>query len=307
MMISMVMAKSRAPLGAGVVIALLLSACASRTDTPEPAVTEPAAQVTALEPIDCGPPITGVEPLLQAGRVIMLGELHGTHEAPAFVVRLACYGAQAGLEVRLGLELPAAEGAALADYLASAGSPEDRARLLAGKHWQGEMQDGRASEAMLALIERARELVAAGAPLDLFVFDYESMDWNERDAAMAATIIAQAEAHPRALIVTLSGNLHVRTVPGLRWDPNAVPMGVHVSAARPEALALDIRHPGGEIWACALREGGGQSCGPMSMKGYDPSGETEIELWRERNEAGLDGGYWLPALTPAPPAVQSSN
>ncbi len=274
------------------------------SDATLPERGEATSRSTRSESIDCGPAITGAEALLQGGRLVMLGEIHGSNEAPAFVGRLACHAARMGLEVQLGLELPRSEAPALAVYLDSEGSPEDRALLLAGAHWQRHDQDGRSSEAMLALIERIRELEAAGLALELFAFDADSWsDWNDRDAAMAEAIIARAKAHPRALVLTLSGNVHVRATPGQPWDPDAVPMGVHVRAARPDALALELRHDGGVVWACRAGEQG-QVCGPMRVQGQERSGALEIELSHERGEFCLDGAYWLRTLSPAPPAAE---
>ena len=49
------------------------------------------------------PPIEGLEPLLAPGKILLLGELHGTEESPAFALDVACHAANTGLEVIVGL------------------------------------------------------------------------------------------------------------------------------------------------------------------------------------------------------------
>lgn len=267
-----------------------------QSDTePEPAAPPPQAP-------SCGPPIAGAKAITRAGGLVMFGEIHGTHEAPDFVLSFACQALGAGLEVRLGLELPAAEASAVERYLDSDGLASDRAALLTGAHWQREEQDGRSSVGIADLLERARELRAAGLPLAVFVFDVDSWDeWNQRDAAMATSILGQANAHPSALVLTLSGNLHNRTMLGLPWDPEALPMGTSIRAARTDALSFDVRHHGGSAWIC-MQEG----CGATELSGADADGPSwAIERWPADDEHGYGGAYWLDTITSAPPAVST--
>src|SRR5256885_15904610 len=90
-----------------------------------------AGPVDAGAPPDCGPPIEGVELLSDAG-LVMLGEIHGTVELPAFVADLTCRVASSGRPVRLGIELDADEQPQIDAFLASAGTPSDRAALVDG-------------------------------------------------------------------------------------------------------------------------------------------------------------------------------
>lgn len=293
----MMLSTTRLPLALALVLACTH---ASEAPTRTPTTSTPAQQTT----LDCGPAIAGSEPLLQPG-LVMLGEMHGSHEIPALVGTLACHGAAQGLAVRVGLELPLAERDAVARYLASEGSEADVAALLQGEFWQRSEQDGRSSAAMLALLERIRVLQAAGAELDAFTFDrLPQGGWNERDAAMAAEILARSEAEPDALVITLSGNLHTRATTGLPWDPEAVPMAQHVRAVRADARTLDVRHGGGSVWACWMVEDG-MSCGPMETRSPPLPEAIEtpaIMLWSTRGEYEYDGVFVLEQLTPAPPA-----
>lgn len=273
-------------------LGLLLAACAA------PPAAAPTAPATAAAP-DCGPAISGLDAVAGPGRLVMLGELHGTREIPAFVGDLACQAARGGVPVRLGLELPRSDAPALARFLAGQGDDVARAAVLASEHWQRPEQDGRGSEAMLALIERVGSLRRAGLDIDLFAFDPGSLapTWNERDAAMAAAIRERVAAEPRALVLTLSGNLHNRTVPGLPWDPSAVPMGVHVRREIPDALSLDVRYLAGTAWICQER------CESTEVGGSATGEPRRIALAAAPDEYGHDGVFAVGAITAATPAV----
>ncbi len=60
-------------------------------------------------------------------RLLVLGEFHGTRETPLLVRELMEAYAADGTPVRLALELPTDENAALATYLASSGTVKARA------------------------------------------------------------------------------------------------------------------------------------------------------------------------------------
>lgn len=254
-------------------------------------------------PPDCGPTIDGSRAIAHEARLIMFGEIHGTYETPEFVISFVCQVVTSGQQLRLGLELPAAEAAAIARFLESDGQATDRAALLAGAHWRRDEQDGRSSEAILTLLDDARRLRAAGLPLEVFVFDVDAWaDWNERDSSMAARILEEADTHPEAMIVTLSGNLHNRTVPGLPWDPEAQPMGTWIRAERPEALSFDLRHHGGTAWIC-MKEG----CGSVDLSGSIGGPSWAVELWPSPDEHGYGGVFWIGSITAAPPAIGAAE
>ncbi|HTQ81108.1 MAG TPA: hypothetical protein VMM92_14000, partial [Thermoanaerobaculia bacterium] len=104
------------------------------------------------------PAIAGLAPLLAPGHGLLLGEVHGTVESPAFLANAVCLALQAGRSVTVALEIPLQEEARFEAYLGSAGSAADRTALLAGAFWQDPYQDGRRSQAMLALLESLRRL-----------------------------------------------------------------------------------------------------------------------------------------------------
>lgn len=52
---------------------------------------------------DCTP-LAGTEHVLEPGTVVLLGEIHGTIEAPEAVSRLACVALEQGRRVTIGLD-----------------------------------------------------------------------------------------------------------------------------------------------------------------------------------------------------------
>lgn len=295
------------------ILAVLLTQAACRATSPDPKPpVAPAPTVSAVdeepEPpaVDCGEAIEGADEVLRPGGLVMLGEMHGTRQIPAFTADLVCLGAARGLPVRLGVELPLGEQAAIDTYLAAPATPAtpaDRDALLSSDLWTRPDQDGRSSEAMLALIERVRTLRQAGLDVTLFSFDIENRgDWNARDARMAALILERASAEPQALVITLSGNVHNRITPGLPWSADAVPMGVIVHRARPDAISLDARYQEGTAWVCLS----GTGCGVARLRGSTDSPERRLVMQTEPDANGYHGTFSVGAIEAAPPAVAPS-
>ncbi|MGH1344194.1 MAG: hypothetical protein ACRBN8_21725 [Nannocystales bacterium] len=275
---------------------------------PDPVAAEPgpiADPAAAESPIDCGAPIEGSEPLLEPGRLILMGELHGTTQIPMFVAELSCKAARSGTAVRLGLEIPRAESSAVAAFLASNGDEAALAALTAGSHWTRPDQDGRSSVATVSVLEHVRRWRNAGLEIVPFAFDVDEHGaWNERDASMAAEILKHSTADPDALVLVLSGNLHNRTSVGLPWDPEAVPMGVSIAGARPDMLSLDVRYRKGTAWICAPQ------CGVAEIGGSQAApGETErsVALFESPNEFGHHGVFTVGAVEAAVPAVAGES
>jgi hypothetical protein len=66
-------------------------------------------------------------------RVIVLGEVHGTNEAPGFAGRLVCSLAAIGDEVVLALEIPEFSTPNIADYMSSDNEAQRTTRRVDGK------------------------------------------------------------------------------------------------------------------------------------------------------------------------------
>jgi hypothetical protein len=178
----------------------------------------------------CGAPVRGLE-LLRDDQLVLVGEMHGTEESPAFVARLLCERDERPSV--LGLEIPASEQAALDAFLASDGEAPALRALVASPHWQraSQEQDGRSSLAMLALVETVRRARMAGRSIAVVAFDVEPGNGDDRDRRMAQNLMAARAAHPGAALIALTGNIHARTAKGTPWDPDLVPMGAHLRRA----------------------------------------------------------------------------
>lgn len=246
------------------------------------------------------PAAPGLEALLEPGTVLLLGELHGTREAPAFVETVACRALARDLPVLVGLELPVAEAAKVAEYLASDGGERAEAALLAGPLWQAEYQYGVASRAVVDLLDALRARKAAGAAVEVVLYDPGRV--AERDRGMAQNLAAALGARTEAFAVVLSGNLHNRLTVGTRFDPELEPMG-HLLVKRlagRRVVSLDMAHQGGTAWLCFNSDA--EECGPKKVTGE--AGRTSgVELDAADDGRPYSGRYFTGPVTASPPAT----
>jgi uncharacterized protein (TIGR03067 family) len=252
--------------------------------------------VAAAEPCK---PIAGLEPLLRPGTVLLLGELHGTAESPAFALDVACHAAVADLSVVLALELPKDEQGLVDTFLSSKGAETDRTALLAGARWRSSYQDGRTSEAMFDVIDGARKLRAKKPSLRVALFDMPTgAPRGQRDREMGhnlARIVGEAK---KAMVISLSGNIHSRITKGSARNRDFEPMGyVLKQAAKIDRLvSLDVAHGPGSAWICA------PDCGTVELGGRQPEYPWSIEIDDETRPAGHSGWYRVGGITASPPA-----
>src|ERR1043165_2111250 len=115
--------------------------------TPSPTVAAARSPPVAMLEIPAG--------VLPPHGTLLIGDLHGTREIPAFVGQLVT-AAAARRPVVLGLEVPPGHATAIQAYVASDGGAARRREMLADAWWQAEYQDGRRSVAMGDLIATGR-------------------------------------------------------------------------------------------------------------------------------------------------------
>ncbi len=237
----------------------------------------------------CGSPSTELDRWLAPGEAILLGEVHGTAEAPQVAIELACRAAARRMPTRLGLEIWREEEPRVARFLATG----DLAALTAGGFWRRALPDGRSSAAMLQLVERVADLQQRGLPLQLFLFDAEHAD-GDRDRQMADVIAADMRAHPDAVTVVLTGNLHAR-----------------VRAALPRTMGWTLRRAGIRVHAVNLLPGDGSAwscsqagrCGPTALHGEAAPAGT----FRRLHHSELDATFTLGTVSASPPAVAAAD
>lgn len=262
------------------------------------ALSVAGATASAAKP-SC-PVVAGSDAVLKPGAHLLLGETHGTREIPRVVADLACAAAKLG-PLRVGLEIAAVEQARIDAFIASAGTAEDRARLHdQSDFWNGAYQDGRRSEAVLALLESLRALRQNGA--DVRVIAYDGDPGNDRDAAMATMLERAFKAEPHATFLMLSGNLHARKTSGRAKQAFMADYMVKSGAA---LTTLDARYSRGTAWVCFGDQP--SDCGP-NIVGAGRAGTTRgIALGRTADGA-YDGTFDVGTVTFAAPAfVQLST
>lgn len=169
---------------------------------------------------------------------------------------MICLALARGESVTLGLEQSAREQPGLDRYLASDGSEEAVSALVDGSEfWDG--QDGRASQAMLALVEWARETIQAGADLRLVALDIDPevdvdiADFaafpDQRDRAMLRRI---RQTHTGERYFVLVGNVHSRLTP-LEYGDGAIETIGSLGDGVDEFVSVRMMPGAGTAWNCS--------------------------------------------------------
>ena len=147
------------------------------------------------------------------GRLVVLGETHGTREVPALVGELACHLSRHGT-VLVGLELPYWLNETIAAFVDGRIGEE---ALLVDDYWRTPIQDGRQSRAMLNLLRRLGEVAGIGRGIvvkgfddAIVVFEGEREPKHTRDELMTRHVVRYRSetAHDFALVVV--GNSHAQ-------------------------------------------------------------------------------------------------
>jgi hypothetical protein len=266
------------------------------------AVCMGAAGAPALAETSQCAPLPGAETLIERTDLdyIIMGEMHGTAELPAAFADLVCLSALKG-PVTVGVEFLPAEQTALDAYLSSTGDEAARTALLASEGWGDPY--GRASHAILALIERLRQIKAGGADLTVVAFDHPSETPGTsaaREAGMAQLLLDARQARPDARVVALTGNGHAGKSAWTSFDPPFPAMSQLLPDAR--TVAVTYVRGGGEVWACrAPSEGAAEECHvwPSTARDAIPARGLAIDSSRNGFEAIVSVGQPFTASTPA--------
>lgn len=246
------------------------------------------------------PEVPGLDSLLEPGNLLLIGEMHGTEQGPAFLRDAACRGLARGLPVTVGLEVDRAEDEAFQAYLGSDGGAVARERLLAAPFWRPEFQDGRSSRAILGLMEDLRKLAAGAGELQVVLIDRPKPP-AERDAAMAERVAESVAARPDDVFLVLTGNIHNRLTKGMPWNAELEPMGYLLAKRLPEAriVSLDMAYPGGTAWSCF-----GSECRAKELGGSKTAaGRSGVELLEKPAGEPYTGRYFTGPLTASEPAI----
>ena len=135
--------------------------------------------------------------------LIMVGEMHGTMEPAQLVFGLANISVKNEGTVSVGIEIPRDE---MATYLRN---PSD-SNVLESRFFSKPNNDGRNGEAWAQLIRNCQ----ANSQIHVFFFDnVGEQQVSNRDSAMYLSLVEQKLKFPSDKIITLSGNIHNRTIP----------------------------------------------------------------------------------------------
>lgn len=215
------------------------------------------------------PTINGVEAVLSddGPEIIILGEPHGMVEPPAFVEALVCQSLAKGHRTALALEISDEKGLFEA-YLHSNGDDDAKSYLFEDWMWKGEFTDGRSSEAMLELVDYAREMSQTknlkvikfkADDLDAKKFSSKNPDTGADDfdqngyvtayeKEMAENILKEAAALNIDKTIVLVGGVHARRSNVSFGELDYPAMAVHMPA--PQSLTFNTINTGGTSWNC---------------------------------------------------------
>ena len=244
-----------------------------------------------------------------AARIIVVGEVHGTEQVPAFVGQLVCGLLKQGRPVILALERNGAEQPALNRYLASLGQPADVQALLSTEAWANlKFQDGRSSQAMLKLIEQLRLWRQGGQRVGVLAMQQDSTplapadDGTKRrpseaemdryseinDRSMADKVWAAAAGYPSYTVVALAGNVHTALASQQRASFVRTPSLADVLAGYLPIHVIGLNSKGGSSWN-------------MSSQGMGP--QTSIAGPMFMDDGRVDSQVDIGAITASPPAA----
>lgn len=207
--------------------------------------------------------IPGADAILhdRAIRWIIVGEQHGTKEAPEIFADLACLAGKAGRRPVIAVELPVDATETIREFLSRSDERTATERLLTHAFWRGPMFDGRSSKAMLNLLERLRRLKQSNIISDLIAFQPTILATGEAYEKAMALNLRGASAE-RELVLALVGNVHARLTQWQFSGNSYLPMAGHLP--RHQTLSFNIGDNGGAQWACfaASSAESGTECGP---------------------------------------------
>jgi hypothetical protein len=254
--------------------------------------------------------ISGLDQLVLHTRGVMVGDMHGVVEAPAFVKALVCNLLRSNRPVVLGLEYPAGEQHFIDEFLQARSGDPERA-LLASPFWSRSRQDGRTSRAMLDLLGSVRQELASGARARVVAFDAwvppsdaqngTSQAFDARDQAMADFLRRELSTLPGEFPVIFTGNVHARKTQGLPFvgappgSENAQPLGYRLKDQG--FLHLNIAYRGGAAWGCYQAD----TCGIYQIG--EPGPAVSVFSLRPSANPAYDAEYFVGRLTASSPAA----
>ncbi|GGC64349.1 hypothetical protein [Undibacterium terreum] len=265
------------------------------------------AQVASAKDLPCTPQ-NQIALADITSRIIVVGELHGTNEIPAFFSGLACSLLREGKPLIVGLEVSTSLQENLNAYMDSDGGEAARKRLAESRF--GKLEDSKGSLAMLKVLESLRNLRQAGATVAVtgFGLSYEAMlaplskeerMWpGEFELGSARNIETRARVYKKHTLLILTGLLHAGRIKGLPWDPEHEPMGYILQQRLPFYSIAFAFPPGGSFWGCKRAPGSGdvpQLTDKLVCGAYETLGQGKID------DGDTNKWIMLDRITASPP------
>lgn len=247
--------------------------------------------------------VDGVLSTYDRESVLIVGELHGTEEAPLFIQGIAKKLADTGAQVVIGLEMSRQEQSLINEFLNSDGSAGAVAALLAGEFWRG--NDGRNSQAILGLLDGIRVARVAGSTISVMTIDDEAFfdEGSERREGLAARIAELHQDPKYDIVVVLIGNYHARlrapssiTSEGELLTEPPVPTAARITNV--PITTMNVTACSGAFWSCRSRG----SCGPIEISARCDAEELPLVEELDPIQQPYNLSLVLERFTPSPPA-----
>jgi hypothetical protein len=251
----------------------------------------------ALAATPCAPPVGHEVLWAPEHRFVIVGEIHGTTEAPAAFAQLVCAASEQG-PVVVALELPTSMQPQLDAFLAAPDAAMAVETLRSTIFGDAGRADGRTSFAMVEMMQSVRRLKAEGRDVTLRAFQPShprpaAFDQNYYELDMAVAMVAAAAERPEARVLDLVGNIHASKTRFDRFD--LMPAAAHLP--RKETVSLNVAQQGGQSWSCQA-----DGCRVYdSMARYDV--EARGVIMGPVSEGAWDGVLAVGPVTASPPAT----
>ncbi len=202
--------------------------------------------------------LPGADALMSNKKIeyVVVGEMHGTNEAPPLIANLACAGNRAGRPVTVAVEQTTDNQPFLDAFMASDGGAKAVAALFAAPMWNRPFEDGRSSKAIFALLNRLRTMRHSKIVDRIIAIDpVVSSSSSERNRLLAENVSA-IPTRDNGVVLTLIGGLHAQKRAITTPDGTYPAMAQLLTPSR--TLTFVVRSNGGTAWTCF----GPADCGP---------------------------------------------
>jgi hypothetical protein len=271
---------------------ILISLCSCATAGSQHSGKPDLAHPIEIARTDSLPKSIGV--YLESYDIVLLGEMHGTTEGPAFMAALAADLRRYKRSLLVGLEISTPSQEAVNAFLEHG----DRFALMRDPFFARQYQDGRSSRAMVDLLDKLRDLPGVRvACFDPCGAERCEIGGQRRDELMAQLLSSVfTSTRPDGLLI-LSGNIHAALTRGTPWDAQYRPMGYLMSQALQASRLLSIRqrYGSGEAWVCTSASA--EDCKPTPFHGEPKYAQRSSAPAYFMVESIPEGGYGATVFT----------